>query len=67
MLGTACHALPGTNWIGKHISLIHLYKNEEKRLKMGKKARRIAEEQFDRPKSYKKIEEIIKTLLTVQT
>lgn len=44
-----------------------LYKNEEKRLKMGKKARRIAEEQFDRPKSYKKIEEIIKTLLTVQT
>lgn len=44
-----------------------LYKDEEKRLEMGKKARRIAEEQFDRPKSYKKIEEIIKTLLTVQT
>lgn len=40
-----------------------LYKNEEKRLEMGKKARKIAEEQFDRPKSYKKIEELIRGLV----
>lgn len=42
-----------------------LYKNEEKRFVMGKRAREIAEEQFDRPKSYKKIEELIRGLLTV--
>lgn len=40
-----------------------LYKDEEKRLEMGKKARQIAEEQFDRPKSYRKIEELIRKLL----
>ncbi len=40
-----------------------LYDNEEKRLKMGKRARQIAEEQFDRPKSYKKIEELIRNLI----
>ena len=39
-----------------------LYENEEKRLEMGKKARKIAEEQFDRPKSYRKIEELIRKL-----
>ena len=39
-----------------------LYENEEKRLEMGKKARKIAEEQFDRPKSYRKIEELIREL-----
>jgi glycosyltransferase involved in cell wall biosynthesis len=42
-----------------------LYKNEEKRFEMGKRAREIAEEQFDRPKSYKKIEEMLRALLTV--
>ncbi|MBA4699308.1 MAG: glycosyltransferase family 4 protein [Ruminococcus sp.] len=42
-----------------------LYKNEEKRLDMGKRAREIAEEQFDRPKSYRKIEEMLRALLTV--
>lgn len=39
-----------------------LYKNEEKRLEMGIKARKVAEEQFDRPKSYRKIEELIRKL-----
>ncbi len=39
-----------------------LYDNEEKRLEMGRKARKIAEEQFDRPKSYRKIEELIRKL-----
>jgi len=39
-----------------------LYENEEKRLEMGKKARKIAEEQFDRPKSYRKIVELIREL-----
>jgi glycosyltransferase involved in cell wall biosynthesis len=40
-----------------------LYDNEEKRLEMGKRARKIAEEQFDRPKSYRKIEELIRNLI----
>lgn len=40
-----------------------LYENPEKCRKMGEKARRIAEEEFDRPQSYKKIEELIKQLL----
>ncbi|WP_333678580.1 glycosyltransferase family 4 protein [Muricomes intestini] len=40
-----------------------LYRDEEKRLEMGRKARQIAEEQFDRPKSYRKIEELIRKLI----
>ncbi len=40
-----------------------LYTHEERRLEMGVKARQIAEEQFDRPKSYKKIEELIRGLI----
>lgn len=40
-----------------------LYDNEEKRRTMGIKAREIAEEQFDRPKSYRKIEELIRELI----
>lgn len=40
-----------------------LYENEEMRLEMGKKARHIAEEEFDRPKSYKKIEALIRELI----
>ncbi len=39
-----------------------LYKDESKRLEMGKRARKIAEEQFDRPKSYQKIAELIENL-----
>ena len=41
----------------------NLYENEDMRLEMGKKARQIAEEQFDRPKSYKKIEALIRGLI----
>lgn len=40
-----------------------LYKHEEKRLEMGRRARQIAKEQFDRPKSYQKITELIEELL----
>lgn len=40
-----------------------LYENPEKCRKMGEKARRIAEEEFDRPQSYKKIEGLIRQLL----
>lgn len=40
-----------------------LYENPEKCRKMGEKARKIAEEEFDRPQSYKKIEELIRQLL----
>ena len=40
-----------------------LYEDEERRLEMGRRARVIAEEQFDRPKSYKKIEELIRGLI----
>lgn len=40
-----------------------LYENEEQCLQMGEKARIIAEEQFDRPMSYQKIEELIRGLL----
>lgn len=40
-----------------------LYNNEAVRLEMGKRAREIAEEQFDRPKSYRKIEQLIRELI----
>lgn len=40
-----------------------LYENEDQRLEMGRKARQIAEEQFDRPKAYRKIEELIRGLV----
>lgn len=39
-----------------------LYENEDVRKEMGKQARKIAEEQFDRPESYKKIVELIREL-----
>lgn len=39
-----------------------LYEDEAVRTEMGKKARAIAEEQFDRPQSYKKIIELIEEL-----
>lgn len=40
-----------------------LYEDGSKRLKMGLAARKIAEEEFDRPKSYQKIEGLIRKLL----
>lgn len=40
-----------------------LYEDETTRLEMGRRARQIAEEQFDRPKSYQKIEELIRGLI----
>lgn len=40
-----------------------LYADEEGRKRMGENARRIAEEQFDRPKSYQKIERMIRRLI----
>lgn len=40
-----------------------LYRDAEERIKMGRRARMIAEEQFDRPKSYQKIVELIEKLL----
>ena len=43
-------------------AIADLYKDEKKRLAMGRKAREIAEEQFDRPKSYQKITELIEEL-----
>lgn len=39
-----------------------LYHDEEGRERMGRRARQIAEEQFDRPQSYKKIIELIEEL-----
>ena len=39
-----------------------LYEKEEKRLEMGRKARQIAEEQFDRPKAYQRIAKLITEL-----
>lgn len=40
-----------------------LCEDKEGRLEMGRKARKIAEEQFDRPKSYQKIEALIRGLI----
>lgn len=40
-----------------------LHDNPEKCVAMGKSARKIAEKQFDRPKSYQKIEEMIQNLI----
>ena len=39
-----------------------LYEDNAGREEMGRKARKIAEEQFDRPESYKKIIELIEEL-----
>lgn len=40
-----------------------LHEDKERCLKMGENARKIAEEQFDRPKAYQKIEEMIRQLI----
>lgn len=47
-------------------AIADLYQHTQKRLEMGKKARRIAEEQFDRPKSYQKIVKLLEGLLADQ-
>lgn len=44
-------------------AVLRLYEDGEGRKVMGEKARKIAEEQFDRPQSYKKIEELIRKLI----
>lgn len=43
-------------------AIIDLYENPEKCKIMGDKARKIAEEQFDRPKAYQRIQELIERL-----
>lgn len=43
-------------------AVVNLFKDENGREEMGKKARKIAQEQFDRPQSYKKIIELIEEL-----
>lgn len=57
----------GVNIIPEDVDILvdmveELYADEERRKKMGEKARQIAEEQFDRPVAYKKIEELIREL-----
>lgn len=44
-------------------AILKLQADEAGRLEMGKRARQIAEEQFDRPKAYEKIERLISELL----
>ena len=44
-------------------AILTLYNNAEMCSSMGKKARKIAEEQFDRPESYKEIEKLISELI----
>lgn len=43
-------------------AVIELYENRESCIQMGQKARAIAEEQFDRPKAYRRIERLIAKL-----
>lgn len=43
-------------------AVIRLYEDEAGRKRMGEKAREIAEEQFDRPRAYRAIEELIRDL-----
>lgn len=44
-------------------AIIDLFENEELRTEMGRKARKIAEEQFDRPNSYNVIVELMEELM----
>ncbi|MCB6203663.1 glycosyltransferase family 4 protein [Extibacter muris] len=44
-------------------TILELYKDVKKRRVMGEKARKIAEEQFDRPHSYNKIADLIEQLI----
>ncbi|MDD2980773.1 MAG: glycosyltransferase WbuB, partial [Hespellia sp.] len=44
-------------------AITNLYEDKESCKIMGEKARKIAEEQFDRPKSYQKIEQLIRRLI----
>lgn len=45
-------------------AIIELYKDKEKCKEMGKRARKIAEEQFDRPNSYNAIVDLIEELIS---
>ena len=45
-------------------AVVWMYENEAERNDMGNRARKIAEEQFDRPVSYGKIEAMISSLIT---
>lgn len=58
----------GENIISEHVNILanaikELYENPEKCEEIGKKARKIAEEQFDRPEFYKKIEVLMRELI----
>ena len=58
----------GVNIMPEDVSILvdtieDLYEDKELCLQMGRRARTIAEEQFDRPKSYQKIVEMIQQLL----
>ena len=44
-------------------AILELYKDEGKRARMGERARRIAQEQFDRPYAYRKILELMERLM----
>lgn len=44
-------------------AILELYQDEPRRKRMGEKARKIAEEQFDRPNSYERIAELMETLM----
>lgn len=43
-------------------AILKLYQNEEQRIRMGKRAREVAEAEFDRPEAYKRIERLIAEL-----
>ena len=45
-------------------AILYFYNNKNICIQMGKNARKIAEEQFDRPESYKKIINLINKFLT---
>ncbi|RGU91070.1 glycosyltransferase WbuB [Clostridium sp. AF15-17LB] len=45
-------------------AVLELYEDEQKRINMGKQARKIAQEQFDRPNSYNKIVNLIEQLMS---
>ena len=58
----------GVNILPEDVNILadaveRLLDDEEGRLRMGGNARRIAEEEFDRPKAYRKIERMIRRLL----
>ena len=44
-------------------AILKLKQNEGRRLEMGRRARAVAEAEFDRPEAYKKIERLIAKLV----